>query len=68
MSLESWVNIDVAVIIRKNGRYQTYSSIESWLPCMKQIVSSVALVYLHQAQTRIANCIPPSEESPSTGY
>jgi hypothetical protein len=39
-------DFDVALIIHKNGRYHTYRSIESWLPCMKQIVSSTALIYL----------------------
>ena len=39
-------NIDVALIVYKNSRYHTYRSIESWLPCMKQIVSSTALIYL----------------------
>ena len=39
-------DIDVAVIIHKNGHYHTYRSAKSWLPCMKQIVSSTALIYL----------------------
>jgi len=34
-------NVDVAVIVRKNGRYFTYRSInqETWPPAMKEIVS-----------------------------
>ena len=39
-------DVDVALIVHKNGRYHTYRSIESWLPCMKQIVSSTTLIYL----------------------
>jgi hypothetical protein len=38
-------DVDVAVILHKNGRYVTYRSTdkESWLPCMKQIISSIPL-------------------------
>jgi len=38
-------DIDVAVILHKNGRYFTYRSIdkESWPPSMKEIVSNTAL-------------------------
>jgi hypothetical protein len=41
-------NVDVAVILYKNGRYLTYRSTdkESWLPCIKQIVSSIPLYLL----------------------
>jgi hypothetical protein len=39
-------NVDVALIVYKNGRYHTYRSVESWLPCIKQIVSITALIYL----------------------
>jgi hypothetical protein len=39
-------DVDVVVIIHKNGRYLTYRSTESWLPCMKQIVSNNPLIYL----------------------
>jgi hypothetical protein len=61
-------DFDVALIIHKNGRYHTYRSIESWLPCMKQIVSSTALIYLAPSSNYIANCISSSEESASKGY
>jgi SRF-type transcription factor (DNA-binding and dimerisation domain) len=61
-------DVDVALIVHKNGRYHTYRSIESWLPCMKQIVSSTTLIYLTPSSNRIANCIPSSEESASKGY
>jgi hypothetical protein len=38
-------DVDVAVILHKNGRYFTYRSIdkESWPPSMKEIVSNIAL-------------------------
>jgi hypothetical protein len=39
-------DVDVALIVHENGRYHTYRSVESWLPCIKQIVSSTALIYL----------------------
>jgi hypothetical protein len=39
-------DVDVALIVYKNGHYHTYQSIESWLLYMKQIVSSTALIYL----------------------
>jgi hypothetical protein len=37
-------NVDVAVIVRKNGRYFTYRSTnqESWPPAMKEIVSPIS--------------------------
>jgi hypothetical protein len=44
-------DVDVAVILYKNGRYLTYRSKESWLPCMKQIVSIIPL-YLSQSSNQ----------------
>jgi hypothetical protein len=44
-------DVDVAVIIYKNGRYHTYRSIESWLPCMKQIVSCTLIYISHTRLT-----------------
>lgn len=38
-------DVDVALIVYKNGRYHTYRSVESWLPCIKQIVRKTALTY-----------------------
>ena len=45
-------DVDVAVIIHKNGRYHTYRSNEYWLPCMTQIVSSTALIYLSSSSNQ----------------
>ena len=39
-------DVDIALIVYKNSHYHTYRSIESWLPCIKQIISSTALIYL----------------------
>jgi hypothetical protein len=43
-------NVDVAVIVHKNGRYFTYRSTdkESWPPSMKEIVSTIALPYVYR--------------------
>jgi hypothetical protein len=44
--LATLCDVDVVLIVYKNSRYHTYRSIESWLLCIKQIVSSTALIYL----------------------
>ena len=66
--LATLCDVDVALIVHKDGRYYTYRSIESWLPCMKQIVSSTTLIYLPPSSNQIANCMPSSEESAPKGH
>lgn len=54
-------DIEVALIIRQNGRYFTYRSvdIDSWPPPMKQIVRDVTLVML-KAKIKAESFIPAS--------
>ena len=53
--------VDIAIIMRKNGRYDTYRSMdqESWPPTMKQIVSQYScLDILQLTQIHVASFIP----------
>jgi len=59
-------NIEVALIIRQNGRYFTYRSvdIDSWPPPMQQIVRDLTLM-MFKAKIKAASSIPASKECAS---
>ena len=60
---------DVAVIVRKNGRFYTYRSTgeESWPPSMAQIVSSIPFFTWHML-IEIANCVSTAGKHASQTY
>jgi len=60
--LGEYDGVDVALIIRQNGRFFTYRSInhESWPPSMKEIVRSCHSNMLIHAKVKAASFIPYS--------
>jgi hypothetical protein len=58
--------IDIALIIRKHGRYTTYRSSghASWPPSMAKIVSKAIayMKYTTSANTHLANCLSSPKE------
>jgi len=64
--LGEYDGVDIALIIRQNGRFFTYRSIdhESWPPSMKDIVRERPHIALY-AKVKAASFIPCSKEHAS---
>src|SRR5450432_4877420 len=68
--LGEYDGIDVALIIRQNGRFFTYRSInhESWPPSMKEIVRLYHLDLHIHTNVKAASFIPVPQEHASSRY
>jgi hypothetical protein len=68
--LGKYDGIDVALIIRQNGRFFTYRSIdhESWPPSMKEIVRLYHLDLHIHTNVKAASFIPYPQEHASSRY